>query len=400
MAYFEEFKKTEKGAGMKKMRKTPFKKNVTVCFFGTYDRNFTSNKIIYNGLIKNGAEVVVVNSHTPVTRLDSEKDASIFQILRRILRKYKIFVEISKNIKGIKKSDAIYVGYPGHVDVVLGFILAKIFNKKLVFNPLVIIYTGLTEEQRIIKKGSLVANIIKFGESLIYKSCDLVLADTPFQKEHLNKEFGVGKDKIRVLPIGADDKVYPFAPKVGNDPNFNVVYYGLFSPIHGVEYLIKAAKLLEKQKDIKFLLVGNGNTFQKDFDLAKKLKVKNVIFYKDLTEKDAFDTLRKADVFLGFLADHPVGKRVVPNKVYQGLALGKTVLTAYSPAIEGVLTDKKNVYLCKADNPVSVSEAILDLRNNPGKNKSISKNGHKLFIDSFTPKSIGRDLIKYLREVI
>lgn len=375
-------------------------KRITVCFFGSYDRNFTSNKIIYNGLIKNGAEVVIVNSHTPVTRLDSEKDASFFNFVRRILRKYKIITEVIKNIGGIKRSDVIYVGYPGHVDVLPAFLLAKIFNKKLVFNPLIIIYTGLTEEQKIVKKNSLFAKFVKFGETLIYKSCDLVVADTPFQKEHLNKEFGVSKDKIRVLPIGADDKVYPFAPKVGSDPNFNVVYYGLFSPIHGVEYLIKAAKLLEKQKDIKFLLVGNGNTFQKDFDLAKRLKVKNVIFYKDMMEKDAFDTLRKADVFLGFLAEHPVGKRVVPNKVYQGLALGKTVLTAYSPAIEGVLTDQKNVYLCKADNPVSVSEAILDLRNNPGKNKLISKNGHKLFIDSFTPKSIGRDLIKYLKEII
>src|SRR3989344_7969403 len=164
-------------------------KKLTVCFFGSYDRNFTSNKIIYNGLIKNGAEVVVVNSHTPVTRLDSEKDASFFNFIRRILRKYKIVVEIFKNIGGIRKSDVIYVGYPGHVDVLPAFLLAKIFNKKLVFNPLIIIYTGLTEEQKIVGKNSLFAKFVKFGETLIYKSCDLVLADTPFQREHLNHEF-------------------------------------------------------------------------------------------------------------------------------------------------------------------------------------------------------------------
>ncbi len=375
-------------------------KKLTVCFFGSYDRNFTSNKIIYNGLIKNGAKVVVVNSHTPVTRLDSTKDATFFNFIRRVLRKYKIVNEILENIDGIRKSDVIYVGYPGHVDVLPAFLLAKIFNKKLVFNPLIIIYTGLTEEQKIVKKNSLFAKFVRFSEGIIYKSCDLVLADTPFQKAHLMNEFGVSEKNIRVLPIGADDAVYPYAPKVNEKDKFNVVYYGLFSPIHGVEYLIKAAKLVEKEKNIQFLLVGNGNAYEKNFKLAKDLKVNNVIFYKDLTEKDSFETLRRSDIFTGFLLNHPVVKRVVPNKVYQGLSLGKVVLTAFSPAIEGMLTNKKEVYLCKPNNPKSIADAIIDLKNNPKLTKSISKSGHESFMKNFRPESIGRDLVKYLREII
>ena len=375
-------------------------KKVTVCFFGSYDRNFTSNKIIYKGLVENGIKVVVVNSHTPVTRLDSEKDATFGNFIRRIARKYKIIPEILKNINRIRESDVIYVGYPGHVDVLPAFVLAKLFNKKLVFNPLIIIYTGLTEEQKIVKKNSLFGRFVKFGESLIYKSCDLVLADTPFQKEHLNREFGVTKEKIKVLPIGADDAIYPYAPKIGEKDMFNVVYYGLFSPIHGVEFLIKAAKLVEKEKGIRIILVGNGNTFEKDFKLAKDLKVKNVIFYKDLTEKDSFETLRRSDVFTGFLLDHPVVSRVVPNKVYQGLSLGKIVLTAFSPAIEGVLTNKKNVYLCKPNNPESIADAIMDLKKHPELSRIIAKNGHDLFMKNFRPESIGRDLAGYLKEII
>ncbi len=179
-----------------------------------------------------------------------------------------------------------------------------------------------------------------------------------------------------------------------------MVYYGLFSPIHGVEFLINAAKLVEKEKSIQFILVGNGNAYEKNYQLAKKLKLKNVIFHKDMTEKDSFETLSKADVFTGFLLNHPVVARVVPNKVYQGLSLGKIVLTAFSPAIEGVLTNKKDVYLCKPNNPKSIAEAILDLKNNPNLAKSISKNGHDLFTKNFRPVSIGRDLVSYLKEII
>lgn len=375
-------------------------KKITVCFFGTYDRNFTSNRIVYSGLVSGGAKVIIVNSHTPVTRLDNEKDATIFHIFRRVLRKYRIFIEIVKNINGIKDSDVIYVGYPGHVDVALAFVLGKLFGKKLVFNPLIILYTGLTQEQRIMKTNSIVAKLVKFGESLIYRSCDLVLADTLYQKDHLISEFGVDKNKVKVLPIGADNKVYPYAPKEVKDNNFYVVYYGLFSPVHGVEYLIRAAKTLENNKRIKILLVGNGNTFEKDFKLAKDLKVNNVTFFRDLTEKDSFETLRKADVFIGFLADHPVGKRVVPNKVYQGLSLGKTVLTTFSPAIEGMLKNQEDVYLCKPDSPQSIADAILDLESDSAKNKNIAKNGHELFLKNFTPESIGKTLIRHLQKVL
>lgn len=375
-------------------------KSLTVCFFGSYDKNFTSNKIIYNGLVKNGARIVVVNSHTPVTRLDSKKDATFLNFIKRVFKKFRLISEIIKNIDGIKKSDVIYVGYPGHVDVIPGWIIAKIFNKKLVFNPLIIIYTGLTEEQKIVKKNSLFGRFVKLGESIIYKSCDLVLADTPFQKRHIINQFGISEKKIKVLPIGADDQIYPYAPKTTDKDKFNVVYYGLFSPIHGVEYLIKAAKLLEKEKSIQFLLVGNGNTFEKDQQLAKKLKVNNVIFYKDLTEKDSFQTLKRADVFTGFLGKHPVIDRVIPNKVYQGLALGKIVLTAYSPAIEGVLKNNHDVSLCDQANPESIAKTILALKRNPVKSKSIGKNGYQLFIQNFRPVSIGKELISYLKDII
>ncbi len=373
---------------------------LTVCFFGSYDRNFTSNKIIYTGLTENGAEVVIVNSHTPVTRLDSEKDATFFHLIRRTLRKYRIVTEILKNLDGIRRSDVIYVGYPGHIDVIPAWFVAKIFRKKLVFNPLIIIYTGLTEEQKIVNKDTLFAKLIKFGETLIYRACDIVLADTPFQKEHLIHEFGLNEKKIRILPIGADDKIYPYAPKLGEEDIFNVVYYGLYSPIHGVEYLIKAAKLVEEDKNIKFIFVGNGNTYEKDYALAQNLKLRNVIFYKNMTEKDAFETLRESDVFTGFLIEHPVVKRVVPNKVYQGLSLGKTVLTAFSPAIEGVLKNKRDVYLVKPNNALSIARAIKDLKKNPKLHKSISENGHKLFIENLRKNYIGRDLLQYLREIV
>ena len=70
--------------------------------------------------------------------IKSSTENTMGQLLKELqpedLLKFGLIPEIFKNLDGIKKSDVIYVGYPGHVDVVPAWIIAKIFRKKLVFN--------------------------------------------------------------------------------------------------------------------------------------------------------------------------------------------------------------------------------------------------------------------------
>lgn len=378
------------------------KKNtkLKVCFFGTYDRGFTSNRIVLEGLKANDVKVVEINSEVKMTKLDREQDMTWLKFINRILKKYKIIFEIIKKRKELKECQAIYVGFPGHIDVIPAFIVAKIFKLKLIFNPLVIIYTGYADDQGILKENSWLGKVIKFGEKFIYKLCDVITADTPYQKEHLIRDYDVPASKLDVLPIGADNKVYKFLGIKKPNDEFNVVYYGLFTPLHGCEHIIKAANLLKKYKDIKFVMVGKGHTFESTFKLAQKLQLKNVIFYPDMTEVDAFDTLKEADLFLGFLQKHPSVNRIIPNKVYQGIALGKAVISAESDAIESVFTDKENIYLCKPASPESLANAVLNLRNDQKLRDKIAKNGYKLYQDNFTPETVGAELKRIIRSAI
>ncbi len=146
------------------------KKHPVICMFGTYDPTYTSNKLTIAGLRDNGARVVEVNAAVTVTTLNKKQEMGWLQLAKRVLRKYRIVSEIIKHRKGIAASDVIYVGYPGHFDVFPAWFVAKIFRKKLVFNPLLIFYTGFTEEQGILSKGSFLAKLAKFGEGLVYRS--------------------------------------------------------------------------------------------------------------------------------------------------------------------------------------------------------------------------------------
>ena len=162
---------------MKKITST-----LRVCFFGTYDNTYTSNLLTIRGLKSNGAQVVEVNAHVKVTTLNKQSEMGWWQLVKRVLKKYRILTVIVKNWSVFSQVDVLYVGYPGHFDVFFAVILGKIFHIPVVFNPLLIFYIGFVEEQKILSPDSLLARFIKWGESLVYQSVDLVIADTPFQQ--------------------------------------------------------------------------------------------------------------------------------------------------------------------------------------------------------------------------
>lgn len=376
------------------------KKDLQICFFGAYDRNYTSNRLIIEGLRQNGVKVVEVNADIKLTRLDRDEDMSWWKLVARVVRKYRLIPEALKHIKDIQKSDAIFIGFPGHFEVFPAFIIAKLFKKKLIFNPLVIFYTGYVDDQGILKKNSVLAQVIKTAEKLVYSLPDIILADTPFQKEHICREFGISAKKVGVLPIGADDKVYPYSPKTKNDGLTNIMYYGLYTPIHGIEHIVQAANILKNHKDIVFTMVGKGHTFEENYESAQKLGLKNIRFYPDMMEDTALSTLAEGDIFLGFLQKHPTVDRVVPNKVYQGLALGKAVISADAKVIRSIFTHKENIYLCKPSDPKSLAEAILYLHEHKAFTKAIGKNGYELYKKRFTPNMVGKELADIANSLI
>lgn len=376
-------------------------KPLTICMFGTYDPMYTSNRLTVAGLRESGAIVLEVNAPITVTTLTKKDEIGWWPMVKRVLRKYRLIGEIIKNRKQITSSDVIYVGYPGHFDVFPAWVVAKIFRKKLVFNPLLIFYTGFTEEQGILSKGSFMGKLAKFGEGLVYRMCDLVIADTPYQQEFMENIFSVPNSKIKTVALGADDKFYGHTPYTNTSKKINVTYYGLYSPIHGVEYIVEAARRLRDDRDVHFDMIGNrGQTFEATLALVKKLKLTNMSFYYDIPQTEHMVIAKKADIFFGFLAKHPSIDRVIPNKVYQGLSLNKVVLTADAPVIRSVFTHKENIYIVPPADVDALVAAIVELKNNSILRKHIAETGYKLFTEKFSPKVVGEIIIRYIHEII
>ena len=170
---------------------------------------------------------------------------------------------------------------------------------------------------------------------------------------------------------------------------------GSFIPLQGIEHIIKTAKLLENE-NIEFDFIGSGQTFKKIQKLSNKLRIKNVNFLGWKSQGEIPYFISNADICLGIFGTTDKAKRVIPNKVYETIAMKKPLITGDTPAVRRFFRNKENCILCEISNPKAIAQAILELKNNPMLREKIAENGYKLFKENFSIEKIGEKMKEVL----
>ena len=249
-----------------------------VCYFGTYESNYPRNQILIKGLERNGVEVI--QCHTPLWEISQDKTTGFSNILSKFKLLFRIlyaYLQLIYTYFRINNYDVMIVGYPGHFDMFLAKILAVMKKKPVVFDAFLSLYDSMVCDRKVVKQGSIKAKLLHFVDKSACVLADLVLLDT---NEHINyfcEEFRIKKDKFRRIFIGADDNNFAPIEKSNKDKNFLIVHYGKFIPLHGLKYIIEAAKILETHEEIKFELIGEGQLFREMYTLSKRLCIFNNI---------------------------------------------------------------------------------------------------------------------------
>jgi len=373
-------------------------KPLTVCYFGVNDK-ISKNSMTLKRLKQQNINVVDVWAQNKITDLNSEKHLGNLALIKRLLTKIKIIPEILKHSDRIRMSDVIFVGYPGHFDLPIAWVVSKFFHKPLIFDQVTFLVNTLADDVGIMKRQSLLARLTYTAEKFVYSLPDILLVDSQVLGDYIHEEFGVPSSKIKVVYLGADEEIYKFQGFKKPGKVLNVIYYGMYNPIHGVEHIVAAARKLSTDANIQFTMIGTGPLYPMAYELAQKYKLKNIQFFPSMPEADAQKLLKEADIFLGFMQNLSSADRFIPNKVGQGIALGKAVITSRTKVIESVFTDQENIYMCLSNNSDSLVKAITDLKTHPLLLEKIAQNGYKLFNEKFSMRQVGIELTKIMRSV-
>jgi len=348
-----------------------------VCYFGIYNKYYARNQVIITGLRKNGVKVIECNSQKP------------------FLLKY--FDLIYQYLKKRKQFDLMIVGFPGQIVMLLAKLLCR---KKIVFDAFVSLYDTYVFDRKTVKPGSLKAKYYWFLDWFSCKLADKVLLDTNTHIEYFNKTFNINSKKFFRSFIGSDDELF-YPRKIPKDTNkFLVYFYGTYIPLQGIEYIIKAAKVLKNNQDILFRITTSDKGYRELKKKVDSLKLKYVVELVSFVPVEKLaQFIAQADVCLGIFGDTDKTKRAIPTKLYDYIAMRKPVITADTPAIREMFKDNQELAFCQVANGQSLAKRVLDLKNNPELREKLANNSYQLHKNKFCPKVIGSELLELLKEL-
>ena len=340
---------------------------MTICYFGIYRSGYSRSRVLTKGLVANGVTVIECNS--------------------RLVGFAKYIDLIKKHWKIRNDYETMIVGFPGYQAVILARILTR---KKIIFDAFASLYDSMVLDRKEVGTNSLKSFYFWFLDWLSCRLADKILLDTNEHIKYFSKTFNVKENKFCRIFVGSDDEaVYPVNQRKGSN-NFLVHFHGSCIPLQGIDYIIKAASLL-KDRDIEFNIIGSK--IKKKFGESR---IKNINFLDNVTHEKLKYYMSEADVCLGVFGNTSKAKRVIPNKVFEGLAVKCPVITAETPAVQELLRNEKNVLFCKNADPKDLAEKILKLKDNKQLGDDISKNGYNLFTNNLIPRIVVKPLLNIL----
>ena len=132
----------------------------------------------------------------------------------------------------------------------------------------------------------------------------------------INKDMGVSRDRMRLVPVGVDPELFKPLPNVARQPGRLLTTASADVALKGLSYLLEAMALLRKDRDIRLTIIGKPRPGH-SMDLIDSLGLRPYIdFVSGVTDERIVELYAEAEL------------AVVPS-LYEGFSL---------PAIEAMST--------------------------------------------------------------
>lgn len=339
------------------------------------------------------------------------------------IRVLRVFTYLSAN-KGFLKRTANYISYMisanllcplvQGVDVVVstspqffcgmvGFWVSRLKRRPWVLEirdlwPESIITVGAIKQRSIIK-------MLEKLESFLYLKADHIVSVTHSFKLHIMKK-GVMPERISVVTNGADfDRFNPMpkqnstSKEFGLEDKFVVSYIGTHGMAHSLQIVLKAANLLKKEKQIVFLLVGDGAERDNLLKEKEALGLENVLMLPQQPKEKMPDFLAASDACMILLKKSDLFKTVIPSKIFETMAMERPIILGVDGESREIIEKAKSGLCIEPENHQQLAEAVLRLYNDPELSGSLGCNGRQFVKDNFDRDKLAETYLAILQKV-
>ncbi len=227
---------------------------------------------------------------------------------------------------------------------------------------------------------------LQWSEAVLLKRFDRVSTISQRMQERLWDK-GLGAQKTRLLPNWVDcraifpqDTPSPFRQRWGLDfEQVLVLYSGSMGHKQGLELLVQAARLLQEEHHIHFVLCGDGSARRALEDLSTGLD--NLTFFPLQPAEKLNDLLNAADIHV-LIQRANAADLVMPSKLNGMLASGRPVIATANPNTELARVVSQVGLVIPPEDVGAMRSAILHLANQAELREKLGRQGRTYALEN------------------
>ncbi len=332
--------------------------------WGIYDTSKPRTRILREGLRIAGATVDECHGSVWEDVSDKSQVKGGRSRLRLLVRWVTRYPGLLWRFLRAARPDFVLVGYPGFIDVIILAPFARLRGVPIAWDMFMSVYDTVVLDRRLVSPGHPLARLLYWLEKFALRRADLVFLDTEAHARRIEKLYGLPAGRCRAVWVGAEVAQFRTTPPVARGTSgpglLRVLFYGQFIPLHGIDTIISAARLLQAEP-VEWVLIGRGQEAARIRRMLDEVPLPRLRWIEWVDYAALRSWIAEADLCLGIFGDSDKAASVIPNKVFQTVAAGRPLITRDSPAIRELVDNAAPcVYLVPPAQPQALATAIRE----------------------------------------
>ena len=190
---------------------------------------------------------------------------------------------------------------------------------------------------------------------------DRVTVTNPSEKRWISECTRVPADQITILRNGISKTKFETLVSLEYKPDvnpFTITYVGNIGNGQNLRSLIA---VVEKMKDVRLFLIGNGNDYETFRRQVKKKRISNIHFTGKLSWDKVLPYYRQSSVLFARLDDNY--RSAIPSKLFEYLSTGLPVIYCGEGEAASLLKQFNQTTVLKSQDEAGLKRAIRKLKN-------------------------------------
>jgi glycosyltransferase involved in cell wall biosynthesis len=253
-------------------------------------------------------------------------------------------------------------------------------------------------------KGRGLIALLERIELFLYQKPDHIVALTPAFKRHIISK-GIAPEKVSVITNGADLKRFVPQPRQNKfrdrhrlNGKFVASYVGTHGMAHSLETVLEAAKVLENEQKIQFLLVGDGAERENLLLRKEELGLKNVMMLPQQAKETVPDIIAASDACMVLLRKTDLFKTVIPSKMFEAMAMERPIILGVDGESRKIVKESGSGVFIEPENSQQLAQTVLNMSRDEQLSSKLGKAGGEFVRQQYSRDKLAMDYLDVLKK--